>query len=97
MLTLFYWCIGMNISTRWWLRQCLQCQARKSPRQTTRLPIASLPLPSRPGIAISIDYFGPVPVTPKANSYILLTDRFSRRANMYAVSAAEFTAESTAA
>jgi len=54
-------------------------------------------LPSGPGIAISVDYFGPLPVTAKGNSYILLfTDRFSRRADMYAVSAAEFTAEGTA-
>jgi len=47
----------MSISTRWWLRHCLQCQARKSSRQTARWPILSLPLPSGPGIAISVDYF----------------------------------------
>ena len=87
----------MSISTRWWLRHCLQCQVRKSSRQTARWPIFSLPLPSGPGIAISVDYFGPLPVTPKGNSYILLfTDRFSRCAEMYAVSAAESTAEGTA-
>ena len=39
----------------------------------------------------------PLPVTPWGNSYILLfTDRFSRRTDMYAVSAAEFKAEGTA-
>ena len=43
-----------------------------------------------------MDYFAPPPVTPKGSSYILLfTDRFSRRADMDAVSAAEFTAEGT--
>ena len=97
MLERFYWWIGMNVCTRWWLRRCLQCQARKSSRQTVRWPILSLPLPSGPGVAVSVDYFGPLPVTPRGNSYILLfTDRFSRRADMYAVSAAEFTAEGTA-
>ena len=46
---------------------------------------------------MSVDYFGPLTVTPWGNSHILLfTDRFSRRADMYAVSAAEFTAEGTA-
>ena len=46
---------------------------------------------------MSVDNFGLLPVTPRGNSYILLvTDRFSRRADMYAVSAAEFTAEGTA-
>ena len=53
-------------------------------------------LPEGPGIAITVDYFGPLPVTPRGNTYIsLITDRFSRRANMFAVIAAEFTAEGT--
>ena len=53
--------------------------------------------PEGPGIAISVDYFGSVPVTPRGNTYILLiTDRFSRRADMFAVTAAESTAEGTA-
>ena len=90
----FLW-ISTNISTRWWLRHCLQCQARKS-RQTSRWAILSLPLPPGPGIAISVDCFGPLPASPKGNSYILLfTDHFTGRADMHAVSAAEFTAEGT--
>ena len=56
-----------------------------------------MPLPEGPGIAISVDYFGPLPVTSRGNTYILLiTYRFSRRADMFAVIAAEFTAEGTA-
>ena len=48
-------------------------------------------------IVVSVDYFGPLPVTPRGKTYILLfTDRFSRRADMYAVTAAKFTAEGTA-
>ena len=54
-------------------------------------------LPEGPGIAVSVRYVGPPPVTPRGNIYILLfTDRFSRRANMYVVTAAEFTADGTA-
>ena len=56
-----------------------------------------MPLPEKPGIGFSVDYFGPLPVTPRGNTYILLfIDRFSRRADMYAVTAAQFTAEGTA-
>ena len=45
----------------------------------------------------TIDYIGPLPVTTRGNTYILLiTDRFSRRADMFPVTAAEFTAEGTA-
>ena len=86
----------MNVCTRWWLRHCLKCQARKTPRLTVRWPIISIPLPEGPGIAISVDYFGPLPVTSRGNTYILLiTDRFSRRANVFTVTTAEFTAEGT--
>ena len=46
---------------------------------------------------MSVDYFAPFPATPRGNSYIVLfTDRLSRRADMYAVSVAEFTAQGTA-
>ena len=50
-----------------------------------------------PGIAISFDYYGLLPITPGGNTYILLiTDRFSRRADMFSVTTAVFTAEGTA-
>ena len=50
-----------------------------------------------PSIAVSVDYFAPLPVTPRGNTYILIfTDRFSRQADMFAVTAADFTAEGTA-
>ena len=97
MLERIYCWIGMSICTRWRLRRCLQCQTRKASRQAVRWPILSLPLPSGPGVAVIVDYLGPLPVTPRENCYILLfTDRLSRRVDMYAVSTAEFTAEGTA-
>ena len=38
-----------------------------------------MPLPEGPGVAVSVDYFAPLPVTPRCNAYMLLfTDRFSR-------------------
>ena len=97
MLKLFYWRVEMSICTRWWFHRCLQRQARKarkSFRQTAGWPFFSLPLRSGPGVAVSVDCF---PVIRQGNCYIFLfTDRFSRRADMRVVSAAEFTAESTA-
>ena len=87
----------MEVCTKWWVRSCLKCKARKPSRQTIRWPTSSIPLPNSPGISVSVDYFRPLPTTPRGNSYILLfTDRFSRRADMFAVSAAEFTTEGTA-
>ena len=56
-----------------------------------------MPIPAGPDIAVSVDYFAPLPVTPRGNTYILIfTDRFSRRADMYVVTATEFTAEGMA-
>ena len=56
-----------------------------------------MPLLEGPGIAVSVNFFRPFPITPQGNNYILLfTDRFSRPADMHTVTAAEFTAEGTA-
>ena len=97
MLERFFWWVGMEVCTRWWVRRCLKCQARKTSRQTVRWPVLPTPLPNSLGVAVSVDYFGPLPITARRNSYILLfTDRFSRRADMFAVTTAEFTAEGTA-
>ena len=53
----------------------------------------TLSLPEGPDNAVSIDYFDPLPVKPRGNTYILLiTDRVSHRADIYAVTAVEFTA-----
>ena len=68
----FVWWIGVDISTRWWLRRCLKFQASKTSRQTIRSPILSLPLPNGPGILVSVDYFEPLPITTRGNVYILL-------------------------
>ena len=79
------------------MRRCLKCQACKTSRQTVRWPVLPIPLPNSPGFAVSVDYFGLLPITARRNIYILLfTDRFSRRADMFAVITAEFTAEGTA-
>ena len=56
-----------------------------------------MPLREGPVIAVSVDYFGPLPVTPQGNTYILLfTDHFSRWADTFPVTAAELTPEVTA-
>ena len=79
------------------MRRCLKCQARKTSRQTVCWPVLPIPLPNSPGFAVSVDYFGPLPITARGNLYILLfTDRFSRRAGMFAVTTAEFTVKGTA-
>ena len=78
MLERFYWWIGMEACTKWWVRRCLKCQARKTSRQTVRWPVLPIPLPNSSGVAVSVDYFGPLPITARGNSYILLfTENFN--------------------
>ena len=97
MLERFLWWVGMEACTKWWVRRCLKYQARKTSRQTVRWPVLFIPLPDSPGVSVSVDYFGPLSTTALGNSYILLfTDRFSRRADMFAVTTAEVTAEGAA-
>ena len=75
----------------------MECQARKTPRLAARWPVISTPLPPGPGIEVSVDYFGLLPVMPGGNTYIyIFSDQFRRHADMFAVPAAEFTAEGTA-
>ena len=75
----------------------LEVLSANKTRLTVRWPIISMPLPEGPGVAVSVDYLGPLAVTPRGNNYILMfTDRFSRRADMFPDTAAEFTAEGTA-
>ena len=71
MLKRFYWWIGMSICTRWWLRHYLKRQARKTSWLTVRWPVISMPLRAGPGIAVSVDYSGPLPIPPRCNAYIL--------------------------
>ena len=97
MLQRFYWWVGLDQSVQWWIRRCLFCQARKTSRQTIRWPTTLMPLPSGPGQIVSVDYFGPLPITRNGNKHILLyTDIFSRHIAAYAVIQDERTAEGTA-
>ena len=96
MLERFYWWIGMNVCTRWWLRHCLMCQARKNPPLTVRWPIISMPLPEGPGVAVSADYVGPLPVTPPGNTSCCSSIASVAGPTCSPVTAAEFTAEGTA-
>lgn len=66
-------------------------------QQTVRWSIIPMPLSNGPCEVVAFDYFGPLPVTDRGSSNILLfTDHFSRHTVMYAVSAADFTAAGTA-
>lgn len=85
-----YQLVGLGMSTRWWIRRCLDCQARNISRQTVRSPPRLLTRKNCLGVHFAIDYFDPLAVTDRSNFDTLsFTDRSSHRADMYAVNAAE--------
>lgn len=72
---------------------------RKTSRSANRWPLISLSLPAGPGIMISVDYFGHLPVTPSVNTYryaTLLTNRYSHRTGMLVVNATKLWPKPTA-
>ena len=74
-----------------------QVPGTKTSRQTIRWLTLSILLPNSAGIPVGVDYFGPLPITARGNSFTaLFTDRFSRLADMFAITAVELTAEGTA-
>ncbi|CAB1107752.1 unnamed protein product [Ectocarpus sp. CCAP 1310/34] len=88
---------GVDQAGAFLIRACGRSYHSSATPETARWPVIAMPLPKGPGTVVGVDFFGPLPVTAKGNSYILLfTDRFSRRADMFAVTAAEFTARGTA-
>ena len=80
----------MNMCTRWWLHDCLKCQAQNKITTDGPLAIISMPLPEGPGNAVSDIYLLTLPATSR------VTDRLSRRADMIAVTEAMFTDDVTA-
>lgn len=66
-------------------------QARERVCRTVRWPTISIPLPDGSAEVIFLDYFGPLRTTSCRDKYMFLfTDRLSRRAAMFPVSASEF-------
>lgn len=62
-----------------------------------RWPVLTMPSPNAPGIVFGVSFFGPLPLTARGYTRILLsTDRFSRGADIYAVTAAGLTAQDAA-
>lgn len=61
---------------------CHTCQATKYTKPTRGVQYHTLP--ESPGQVLSIDLFGPLPLTPRGNKYILVVmDQFSKLTKLY--------------
>ena len=59
MLERFYWWVGMEACTKWWVRRCLKYQARKIPRQTVRWLVLPSPYPKVLALPSVLTALGP--------------------------------------
>jgi hypothetical protein len=74
----YYW-PGMWADVKQYVATCPRCSGRKTPIQHRQVPLLSVPLPSMPFEALSIDVLGPLPKTKLGNKFILVvTDCFTR-------------------
>ena len=68
-----------------WLLKCDICASTKSPYRAPRAPMGRMQV-GEPLDRLSVDFLGPLPVTPRNNRYILLaTDHFSKWVEIMAV------------
>ena len=94
LLKRFYWWVGTNEVTRFGFVNAI-CVKRARP--LVKLFVGRPSLSPCPLALVSPSALTILARFPRGNSYILLLiDRFSRRANMYAVTDAQFTAKGTA-
>jgi len=74
----YFW-PGMRADVHAWVASCLACARRKSDRRGATTGLKGIPGGDRPFSAISMDFMGPLPVTPRGNKYILVVNDYATR------------------
>ena len=59
MLERFYWWVGMEACAKWWIRRCLNCQARKLPAKRFAGLHSPSPCPTSPEYPSALTTLGP--------------------------------------
>ena len=59
MLERFYWWVGMEACAKWWIRRCLNCQARKPPAKRFAGIYSPSPCPTAPEYPSALTTLGP--------------------------------------
>ncbi|KAH3722524.1 Transposon Ty3-I Gag-Pol polyprotein [Pelomyxa schiedti] len=86
-----YWWTGMRRDVEKYCKSCEECTLAKGVAHTESSVGHPLPVPTRPGVCVSIDYVGPLPVvTKKGKRYILvMIDQFSGDVELQATKSAD--------
>lgn len=81
----YYW-RGMYTYVRSFVRSCCECQRRKAPPPNSAGELQPLPCPSQPFDRVGIDLYGPLPLTPNGNRWIIVAvDHLTRYAETAAL------------
>ena len=74
----FYW-PNMYKDTEDWIKSCVECAKRKSPKQITKIEMHPIESPDTPFDKLGVDILGPLTVTSQGNKYIVVfTDYLTR-------------------
>jgi len=74
----YFW-PGMRADVHAWVASCLTCARRKIDRRGATSGLVGIPGGDRPFSTISMDFLGPLPVTPRGNKYILVVNDYATR------------------
>ena len=79
-----YW-FGLREDVDIWVAKCDDCEAVKLPHKKPKAPLGTM-ITGAPWDRLSTDLLGPLPLTPRANRYILVvTDSFTKWVEIFAV------------
>ena len=96
MLERFYWWVGMEVCTKWWVRRCLICRARKISRQTIPWPTSPFLCPIAPEYPSVLTVLGLCRSQLEEILAFFSSRTVSASGRICSFTSAEFTAESTA-
>jgi hypothetical protein len=67
----YYW-PNMYTDIVLFIRSCLKCAKRKTPRNTRKAPLTPMPAVSRPFERMAVDVLGPLPKSKQGNRYLVV-------------------------
>ncbi len=80
----YYW-IGCSKDVKLWIRQCPECQSRKTPNPKRRAALVQVPV-GAPMERLAVDVMGPFPVSSRGNRYVLVVcDYFTKWTESFAM------------
>ena len=83
-----YWWKGMFKDVEYWVKSCVECSMRKSPRNSKKAPL--LPIPVKGAFdRVAVDVLGPFPPSSKGSRYIVASSDLTHWVEAFPVPSVE--------